>query len=161
MVPVPKGLEEINAVFGSAGDFAENPSAWELGNIVTVKLKYPVVYAYKDSTRVSTIRCHRKLVEIFVETLAQCSMTGVPEANWAFGGIYTYRSTRKGHKLSTHSWGIAIDLGPATNPFERPWNHRGRGLSKKIIDIWTNAGFEWGGRWRTPDPMHFQYCRGY
>jgi len=30
-----------------------------------------------------------------------------------------------------------------------------------IVDIFTAAGAEWGGYWDKPDPMHFQFCRGY
>jgi hypothetical protein len=75
-----------------------------------------------------------------------------------FGGCYNVRSKRSGNRLSTHAWGIAIDLNPETNGMGR----RGD-LSAEVVEVFESFGFTWGGRWAGSgrDPMHFQYCTGY
>ena len=76
-----------------------------------------------------------------------------------FGGCYNYRKKRGNDiKLSTHSWGIAIDLNPATNRMGTPGD-----MHPDIVEIFRKAGFKWGGDWPRggKDPMHFQFCTGY
>ena len=76
----------------------------------------------------------------------------------SFGGCFNFRAKRSGSKLSTHAWGIAIDLNPETNAMG------GRGdMDLGIVAAFKSAGFVWGGDWagKNKDPMHFQFCSGY
>lgn len=54
---------------------------------------------------------------------------------------------------SNHAWGIAVDLNATRNPM-----HSGsRGdIPMSIITRAEAIGFRWGGRYSTPDPMHFE-----
>jgi hypothetical protein len=62
----------------------------------------------------------------------------------------------KFHRLSRHSWGIAIDLNPSTNPmktgarFDIPYD---------IVKVMSRHGFHWGGYYENDahDYMHFEY----
>src|SRR5450755_1789358 len=76
----------------------------------------------------------------------------------SFGGCFTFRPQRTGSKLSTHSWGIAMDLNSESNPQGSDGD-----MDSELIDIFRHAGFEWGGNWpgKIRDPMHFQFCTGY
>lgn len=70
-------------------------------------------------------------------------------------GIYNPR--RKLHNpeasLSTHAYALATDL----NTDENPYGKIGK-ISKEpfLIECFEKRGFEWGGRWRKRDDMHFQ-----
>lgn len=73
-------------------------------------------------------------------------------------GCFAPRASRSdANRLSTHSWGIAVDINADTNPMRSP-------MVRDIPDAWVAAfeacGWTWGGRWKTPDPMHFQFARG-
>ena len=72
---------------------------------------------------------------------------------------------------SKHAYGRAIDLNPVENPYVldgevlppegRPYVGReaAPGLVQSgsaALAAFTNAGFEWGGRWSNPDYQHFQ-----
>jgi len=73
-----------------------------------------------------------------------------------YNGCFNIRRKRGGSKWSTHSWAIAIDLNAKWNPMgHKPQMHH------EIVAIFEKYGFYWGGRWKRPDGMHFQYCRGY
>jgi hypothetical protein len=75
-----------------------------------------------------------------------------------FGGCFNFRSKRTGNKLSTHCWGIAIDLNPETNQQGITGD-----MDPGIVEVFRRFGFKWGGDWvgKSKDPMHFQFCTGY
>lgn len=57
--------------------------------------------------------------------------------------------------LSIHSWGAAIDINPAQNMPGVAGN-----LPSELVRLFESAGWQWGGRWKSKDPMHFQYYTG-
>lgn len=73
--------------------------------------------------------------------------------NWT----YSCRNIAGTSVKSNHSWPIAIDLRSAENA---------RGLAATSSEIWREAreavlqaereGFRWGGRYSSPDAMHFE-----
>ena len=73
-------------------------------------------------------------------------------------GCFSPRSKRTSARLSTHSWGIAMDLNAASNPMANPMQ---KDLPDAWVAIWESFGWTWGGRFPTPDPMHFQFASGY
>lgn len=73
-------------------------------------------------------------------------------------GCFNPRAKRSNPSaLSLHSWGIAVDMNASTNPYGAPLR---TDIPAAWIEIWERAGWTWGGRWRTPDPMHWQWARG-
>jgi hypothetical protein len=97
-------------------------------------------------------------VEKFTEVFAAILARGFQNKITSFGGCFEYRPQRNGSKLSSHSWGIAIDLNTATNQQGTQGD-----MDADVVEIFRAAGFEWGGSWQGArrDPMHFQFCRGY
>ena len=72
------------------------------------------------------------------------------------GGCYNPRFNRgadPGYSLSRHSWGIAVDFNPSTNPL-RGVSRRCHSRSSRYSGRW---GFSWGGSWTVPDGMHFEW----
>jgi hypothetical protein len=78
---------------------------------------------------------------------------GLAQELKTFDGCVCVRPKTSGNGWSTHAWGIAIDVNAARNGYgARPT------LSAALVKCFTEAGFEWGGSWRTPDGMHFQFA---
>jgi hypothetical protein len=77
-----------------------------------------------------------------------------------FDGCFNIRSMKSDSgRLSVHSWGLAIDLNQATNPFIKYGTQVQvkTDFTPELIKCFAAAGFEWGGLWQScHDAMHFQ-----
>lgn len=74
-------------------------------------------------------------------------------------GTYNYRKILNSNNLSSHSWGIAIDINTNYSHYWQ-WSKTGlyeNSIPKEIVDIFEKYGFIWGGRWEHFDTMHFEY----
>ena len=88
----------------------------------------------------------------------------VLERVWRSSGGFYWRKIRGTGRLSTHSFGIAIDVGVAHSDYWR-WRkpkkdgtlrYRNR-IPLEIVDVFERHGFIWGGKWYHFDTMHFEY----
>ncbi len=158
----PNGLGEIVAAFGNifnyiSADGVLNP-AWESEHLGRVSLPFPIPLAGNSSKLVKNLYCHKKMIDVFPEVLAAVEKEKLKGHIRTCGGCFNFRSKRNSDKISSHAWGIAIDLNPETNALGKPGD-----MSPEIVDIFRNFGFKWGGDWpdKNKDPMHFQFCTGY
>lgn len=83
------------------------------------------------------------------------------KTGYNFNNITTYNNRSKigGGGRSLHSWGIAVDINPETNPYQ-PGNYGPptTDLPSQVIDIFKKYGFAWGGDWPGErDAMHFEW----
>jgi hypothetical protein len=158
----PVGLEQIIASFGNIYDYLQSDGSldprWESDQLGRAKMAFPLPLSWDQTKLAKSIYCHKKLVPVFTDVLAAVQREGLQGKLRTYGGCYNFRGKRTGSKLSTHSWGIAIDLNPETNCQGSAGN-----LDEAIVDIFRRFGFKWGGDWtgKTKDPMHFQFCTGY
>lgn len=77
---------------------------------------------------------------------------------------FVWRKIRKTHRLSAHSFGIALDIGIQWSDYWQWRKPRDDGTIKyrnrfpmEIVRIFEKHGFIWGGRWYRFDTMHFEY----
>lgn len=158
----PVGLAGIVREFGDVREFVTGEGGldprWEAEALARVDLPFGLALAWDHSKTVSRFRCHRRLTGIFARVFEQIVSAGLQARVRSFGGCFMYRPQRTGGRLSTHSWGIAIDLNPETNGLGSVGD-----MDAEVVEIFREAGFTWGGKWtgRGRDPMHFQYCSGY
>lgn len=78
------------------------------------------------------------------------------------GGTWNVRPIAGTDKWSLHSYGIALDLNPDTNPYGQCSTTLVRAFIDAVLALRTGNDrpvFSWGGNWRPcekADPMHFQ-----
>lgn len=76
------------------------------------------------------------------------------------GGTYNCRKIGGTTRYSLHAYGLAIDLNPSMNPFSLPLKtDQPVAFRRDLEKVVTRSGrqvFQWGGRWSTPDTMHWQ-----
>jgi hypothetical protein len=79
---------------------------------------------------------------------------GLSKAIYQYGGCYVPRFIAGSHTLSFHSFGTAIDLNVADN-------QRGTvgKMDRRVVQIFKQWGFAWGGDWNYTDPMHFELAQ--
>lgn len=162
IVAPPHGLDEICDTFGDIfGYIAKDQTldaGWQSDFLVRVALPFPMTISWDHSQSVTVITCHHLLATAFTNLFGRIQSSGLQNKVTSFGGCFSFRPQRTGTKLSTHAWGIAIDLNPETNQQGSVGD-----MDPALIAVFREAGFKWGGDWmrKTRDPMHFQFCTGY
>jgi hypothetical protein len=139
-----------------------NPTPSGSAYLTKIELPYPMYY---DKQEVRYMRCHKLVsdafAKVFKDILSYYGKSKIHELEIDdYGGCFNYRMMRGStKKLSTHSWGIAIDLDPNRNTLHQ--THKTAQFAKpeykKMIDIFYDHGFLNLGREKDMDWMHFQY----
>jgi hypothetical protein len=155
----------LNAFYGDPrGRSGEANPLWEAANLVQWTPPYPLFYSDGHHSPMNHLRIHRKCVGAFQAAFGDAlAALGhdyiVAHSLDITGGTFCYRLQRGGSRLSVHSWGCAIDIDPARNPFPRRWR-AGRGmLDLRFAEILQKRGFIWRGANGDNDPMHLQLAR--
>ncbi len=154
---VPNGLDQVLATFGNIYNYIRDDGTldprWEAETLTRAPLPFAIPFSWEPTKSVTRLQCHVKLKDIFPAVFATLRDKGLQPQIRTFGGCYNFRGKRTIDKLSTHCWGIAIDLNTQTNA---------QG-GTDVVEIFRAAGFKWGGEWsgKSKDPMHFQFCTGY
>lgn len=162
LLVAPRGLDQILTSFGDIYEYigadGKLDARWQNDFLQRVALPFPLRLSWDPSRTVTLMTCHRRMTGIFASAFARIQERGLEASILSFGGCFAFRPQRAGNKLSAHSWGIAIDLNPESNAQGSAGN-----MDDGVIEIFREAGFEWGGDWqgKARDPMHFQFCTGY
>lgn len=80
------------------------------------------------------------------------------------GGAFNWRRIAGTERLSTHSFGIAVDLNAELGGYWR-WSGARAGavpphesqIPETVVHAMERFGFIWGGKWHHFDGMHFEY----
>lgn len=146
----PHGQAAIRDMFGEPGG--------PLCSAGSVVLPRPLQLGFAESS-VMRFACHMDMVDRFSRVFHRIHAEGYWSFIRTFDGCFNLRPKRStGSDMSTHAWGIAVDLNAATNRQGTAGDmHAG------IVECFKAEGFTWGGDWRggSIDPMHFQYAAGY
>lgn len=127
--------------------FIDPDPSWVASNITTGSV--PIL---------GTVRCHRIMIPQLASALQEISDAGLASEirSSDYAGCYVPRfidrDPRRG--LSMHAFGLAVDLNVSTNGL----GTRGD-MHPTVVEIFQKWGFNWGGFWSRPDPMHFELAR--
>lgn len=161
MYDVPCGLEEIKAKYGDPGAKELNRDWYEAQTMV-FELPVPLALSWDPETTVTRIRAHREVGLAMVDAIAEVAWfyRGQFTRFNRLGGVFNFRHKRgNSGELSTHAWGIAIDLNPRLGRLGNTKD--AAAYPRQIVQAFKERGFEWGGDWARPDAMHFQAATGY
>lgn len=127
--------------------FIQPDAAWVRANIATGEVAL-----------LGSVTCHRLVFPQLHAALTQIAEEGLADEVDAneYGGCYVPRFIDRdpGKPLSMHAFGLAVDINVSTNHLGTKGDQHPRVVA--ILESW---GFEWGGRWARPDPMHFELVR--
>jgi peptidoglycan hydrolase-like protein with peptidoglycan-binding domain len=173
----PHGIDAITAIFGDP-----TQASWESRNLLSVDA--PAGQRFSGST--TRARVHRLIAPHFqrlFETIYRQGLWGELTPTWGTFNCRTKASNGKRpcgtpginfRQLSTHSWGITIDMRSNDYPMITSASGTPKCPPATLTNIFQMHGFHWGlwfmngnltpsGRinFSGADPMHFQYATGY
>ena len=124
--------------------------AWTAANIIVVPNRWGI---RSYTGKLARIECHRLAAPRIVALLDDLERNGLLGLIKTWDGCFVprHKCWNPTRTLSRHSWGIAVDLNASRFPYGvRDWQ------DSRLIATFHRYGFEWGGDWSTPDPMHFE-----
>jgi hypothetical protein len=134
-------------------------------NLVTIYWM-PNVFGKRFPLKVTTINnVHKKLQRI------SSALEKLPPTYYKYlatpAGSFYWRKVEGETYLSSHSFGIAIDINSHYSNYwlwdylrlKRPISELSfhNRIPKEIVQIFAKEGFFWGGNWYYYDTMHFEY----
>ncbi len=102
-------------------------------------------------------RCHNAVSGALGAALDEVAAAGLGGAidlgnTNTYGGCFNARYSRDSGFLSRHAYAVALDMNTTTNC---------QGCTPRmncdVVRIFRKHGFAWGGNWRHPDGMHFEW----
>jgi len=138
-------LRALKAVWKAAWEEAQDTPEWAAER---VRIKYKVGFDKSSEF-------YDEQMRTFAEQLTMKLIRDCGGDIWGGSVVLRYvRGYEKQRILTTHAFGIAVDMNPSKNPMGKPLRTT---FPTWYISAWESAGFTWGGRWsRRPDSMHFQ-----
>lgn len=140
--PFPKS-KDIEKFYGEPGEH----------NLVSINVEgLGVVYL---GSPVKKIRCHKLVADSLLRIIKKLSES---ECKWIlekYVGVYEKRNMRNGTKLSTHCWGIAIDLDSLNNKNLWHWPDKAT-MPLEVMEIFASEGWLSAAAFWGRDAMHFQ-----
>ncbi len=98
------------------------------------------------------IYCNRAMIQPLTNAFTNLIKRGFVNELKTWDGCFNIRKKRGLNSQSLHSWGIAIDV----NAFENQLNQKPK-LSTGFVKCFTDAGFNWGGNFKSRvDGMHLE-----
>lgn len=150
-LPIPSGRPGVESVYGqfdyteAAGGRIRIDPQWVRDNIVGVRLHTG-----------RSVQFHKLAAAEFAALYeAACKASGYTPLNvQTFVARHTLWDSSR--SLSLHSWGIAVDFDPSSNPMGGKNSKLRTPDGQKFVKVFTDAGWTWGGDWNMRDDMHFQ-----
>ena len=157
---MPLTLKQIQSTFG---DFNWHDDAKLRGGIIIdgdwyghniTRIEPPCVLLNSAGKPVKQIACHTLIADQLSAALLELRDSGLSHLINTWDGCFVARHMcwDPARALSHHCWGIAFDINARSFPMGSKAKQDGR-----LIACFGRHGFEWGGSWKTPDPMHFEW----
>src|SRR4030067_873062 len=148
----PHGLTQIKEVLGDIDRFIMTghdgrpvlDSEFEGAYLAVVQMPFALPVAGKPRTDgrgkpgecVNRFRCHILMALRFETIFNRIFDEDLEYLLMSFGGCFQFRRKRNGRGLSTHAWGVAIDLNPETNAPGTDGD-----MHEDIVRVFKEAGF--------------------
>lgn len=98
------------------------------------------------------IYMHKYMIPYWNKVYKEICLAGLGHLIKIWNGCFNIRlMTGSKTKWSLHAWGLAVDFNAHENPFGKTGK-----MDMRIVKIFEANGFTWGGKWKKPDPMHFE-----
>lgn len=105
---------------------------------------------------VTHIACNIDIHQPLMAALTALKVRGMAHLLRTYDGCLNVRPVRGSNLMSTHAYGLGLDINASTNPMS-PVLHTD--MSQDFVHCFTEQGFAWGGNFHSrKDPMHYSYA---
>jgi hypothetical protein len=136
------------------GEFSAYPQTSDPAFLNTSHSWYDDHIATKTVPLLGTVTCNRAFFPALVGALKDVQAAGLGGEIHTYSGCYAARTVARSSTAppSQHAYGAAIDINAPENPYGATPT-----MDPRIVKIFQRWGFLWGGKYLTPDGMHFEY----
>lgn len=114
---------------------------------IPVSLQLPDVERFPEA-----IYCNKHIVSKLTAVLYEIKEKKLDHLLQTYDGCFNIRSSKgNSSHYSLHAWGLAVDFNAGSNKYGHIPT-----MDDRIVRIFKENGFDWGGEWSIPDGMHFQ-----
>ncbi len=118
-----------------------------------VDLPEPLPLGWVRTRFAKRVRVNQAIAPVVDATFNELYCDGAWRHLKTYDGGYVFRLSRGSSRLSMHALGGALDF----NAFQNRLGQRDFKMHPEVVRIFRRYGWTWGGRWRRPDAMHFQF----
>lgn len=147
----PIVLKQAFGEFAAAPDaidpaFFRIDPAWVDDNLVT-----------RSVPLLGKLTCHRMFMADLLRAMREVDRAGLAGSIHSTAGCFNARTVARvaTNPPSFHAYGAAVDINAPENPFGATPT-----MDPRVVAIFEDLGFTWGGRFLIPDGMHFEYGGG-
>jgi D-alanyl-D-alanine carboxypeptidase-like protein len=136
------------------GEFAAYPRSDDPAFLNVDPAWYDANIATRSVPLLGSVTCNKRLFPQLIGALTDVLAAGLGGEIHVYSGCYAARTVARSPTAppSQHAYGAAIDIDAPENPYGGTPT-----MDPRIVRIFQRWGFIWGGRFLTPDGMHFEY----
>jgi hypothetical protein len=136
------------------GEFSAYPQSADPAYLTVDPKWYDSHIVTRTVPILGSVTCNRTLFPALIGALTDVQKAGLGNELHIYSGCYAARTVarRPTAPPSQHAYGAAIDINAPENPYGAQPT-----MDPRIVRIFQRWGFLWGGRFLTPDGMHFEY----
>ncbi len=160
----PLGNADLEQVFGRFSFREASGGAVQITDAAWQQCLVPFQPGRLMELGCSHLRVHSKALPAFTRVFQAIENASLSDRILGCGGTFVprHKGWNPKRELSSHSWGVAIDLNV-------PWNGYGvepalmgrTGCLRELVPLFAQEGFAWGGHFSGSerDGMHFELAR--
>lgn len=109
-----------------------------------------------SQVNVTHIACNIDIHKPLLMALNALHARGLGDQLHTYDGCFNIRAVRGSSLMSTHAYGLGIDINAQANPMGQTLHTN---MPAEFVKCFTEQGFAWGGNFHArKDPMHFSYA---
>ena len=151
---IASGVNPPVVMKGVFGEFAAYPRTDDPAYLTMSTSWYDAHIVTRSVPLLGEVTCNVALFPALTGALRDVEHAGLGGEIHTYSGCYAPRTVARSPTAppSNHAYGAAIDINAPENPYGATPT-----MDPKIVTIFERWGFLWGGKYLTPDGMHFEY----
>jgi hypothetical protein len=153
-VRVASGVDPPIVMKGVFGEFAASPHPDDPAQLTMDPAWSGPHIETRTVPLLGKVTCNKMLLPMLIAALNDVANAGLGSLVHTNSGCYAPRTVARSPTAppSQHAYGAAIDISAPENPYGSTPT-----MDPRVVQIFEDHGFIWGGNFLIPDGMHFEY----